>query len=58
MSTDIKLSKSELSKIIKSGGFLGDLLGRLAGPLIKVAAPLAKKYSGTVSFYGIISCNR
>ena len=28
--------------MIQSGGFLGNLLGRLAGPLIKVAMPLAK----------------
>ena len=42
-STDIKLSKSQMSKIIQSGGFLGSLLSRLAGPLMKVAVPLAKK---------------
>ena len=41
-STDIKLSKTQLSKIIQSGGFLGSLLGKLAGPLMKVAMPLAK----------------
>ena len=41
-STDIKLSKTQLSKMIQSGGFLGNLLGKLAGPLIKVAMPLAK----------------
>ena len=41
-STDIKLSKTQLSKIIQSGGFLGKLLGKLAGPLMKVAMPLAK----------------
>ena len=41
-STDIKLSKTQLSKIIQSGGFLGNLLGQLAGPLMKVAMPLAK----------------
>ena len=41
-SIDIKLSKTELSKIIQSGGFLGNLLGKLAGPLMKVAMPLAK----------------
>ena len=41
-STDIKLSKSQLSKMIQSGGFLGKLLGKLAGPLMKVAMPLAK----------------
>ena len=42
MSTDIKLSKTQISKIIQSGGFLGSLLSKLAGPLMKVAAPLAK----------------
>ena len=40
-SIDIKLSKTQLSKMIKSGGFLGNLLGKLAGPLMKVAVPLA-----------------
>ena len=42
-STDIKLSKTQLSKIIQSGGFLGNLLSKLAGPLRKVAL-LAKMY--------------
>ena len=41
-STDIKLSKTHLSKMIQSGGFLGNLLGKLAGPLMKVAMLLAK----------------
>ena len=41
-STDIKLSKTQLSKMIRSGGFLGNLLGKLAGPLMKAAMPLAK----------------
>ena len=41
-SLDIKLSKIQLSKMIQSGGFLGNLLGKLAGPLMKVAMPLAK----------------
>ena len=40
--TDIKLSKTQLSKMIQSGGFLGNLLGKLAGPLMKVAMRLAK----------------
>ena len=44
MSTDIKLSKSQISKIIQSGGFLGSLLGKIAVPLMKVAVPLAKKF--------------
>ena len=42
MSTNIKLSKAQISKIIKSGGFLGSLLSKLGGPLMKVAIPLAK----------------
>ena len=42
MSTDLKLSKAQISKIIQSGGFLGSLLSKLAGPLMKVAVPLAK----------------
>ena len=41
-STDVKLSKTQLSEVIQSGGFLGNLLGKLAGPLMKVAMPLAK----------------
>ena len=42
MSTDLKLSKAQISKIIQSGGLLGSLLSKLAGPLIKVAIPSAK----------------
>ena len=42
MSTDLKLSRAEISKIIQSGGFLGPLLSKLADPLMKVAIPLAK----------------
>ena len=42
MSTDLKLSKAQISKIIQSGGFLGSLLGKLPGPLMKVAIHLAK----------------
>ena len=42
MSTDIKLSKAQITKIIQSGGFLGSLLSKLAGPLMKIAVPLAK----------------
>ena len=40
--TDIKLSKAQIKKIIQSGGFLGKLLSKLAGPLMKVALRLAK----------------
>ena len=42
MSTDLKLSKAHISKIIQSGGCLGPLLSKLAGPLMKVVIPLAK----------------
>ena len=42
MSTDLKLPKAQISNIIQSGGFLGSLLSKLAGPLMKVAIPLAK----------------
>ena len=42
MSTNLKLSRAQISKIIQSGGFLGSLLSKLAGPLMKVAIPLAK----------------
>ena len=36
LSTDIKFSKAQLSKMIQSGGFLGKLLG----PLLKTGLPL------------------
>ena len=42
MLTDLKLSKAQIFKTIQSGGFLGSLLSKLAGPLMKVAIPLAK----------------
>ena len=38
MSTDLKLSKAQISKIIQSGEFVG----RLLGPLIKTGLPLIK----------------
>ena len=39
MSTDLKLSKAQINKIIQSRGFLGSLLSKLAGLLMKVAIP-------------------
>ena len=39
---DIKLSKAQINKIIQSGGFLGSLLSKSPGPLMKIAVPLAK----------------
>ena len=38
----MKLPKTQMSKIIQSGGFLDSLLSKLAGPLMKLAVPLAK----------------
>ena len=32
LSTDIKLSKAQIKNLIQSGGFLGKLLSKLAGP--------------------------
>ena len=42
ISTDIKLSKAQITKIVQSGGFWGSLLSKLAGPSMKVGVPLAK----------------
>ena len=41
MSTDIKLSKAQISKMIQSGLLLGSLLSKIAGLLMKVAVPIA-----------------
>ena len=40
--TGIKLSEAQIKNLIQSGGFLGKLLSKLAGPLMEVALPLAK----------------
>ena len=49
MSTDLKLSKAQINKIIQSGGFLSKLFGPLLKtglPLIKnVIKPLAKSFN-------------
>ena len=42
LSTDIKLSNAQIKKNNTIGGFLGKLLSKLAGPLMKVAMSLAK----------------
>ena len=42
LTTGIKLSKAQIKKLIQPGGFLGKLLSKLTGPLMKVALPLAK----------------
>ena len=40
LSTDIKLSKGQISEMIQSGGFLGKLLG----PLLKTGLPWMKNF--------------
>ena len=54
-SIDIKLSKTQLSNMIQSGGFLGNLLGKLAGPLMNVAMPLAKNVSAPLGLSATMS---
>ena len=55
MSTDIKLSRAQISKIIQSGGFLGSLLSKLTGPLMKVAVPLVKNILAPVGITAVAS---
>ena len=50
MSTDLKLSKAQISKIIQSGGFSGSLLSKLTVPLMTVAIPLAKNTLAPLGF--------
>ena len=42
MSADIKLFKTQISKIIYSGDFSGALLSKIVSPLMKVEVPFAK----------------
>ena len=44
-SADIKLSKTQLSKMAQLGG----LLGKLLGPLLKTGLPLIKKCNKTIN---------
>ena len=55
MSTDLTLSKVQISKMIQSGGFLGSLLSKLADPLMKVAIPLAKNALAPLGITAAIS---
>ena len=48
MSTNLKPSKAQISKIIQSGGFLRSFLSKLAGPLMKIAVLLAKDILATL----------
>ena len=53
MSTDIKLSKAQISKIIKSGGFLGKILG----PLLKTGLPLLKSVKKPLGLLGLTAAS-
>ena len=55
MSTDLKLSKAQISEIIQSGGFLGSLLSKIAGPLMKVAIPFGKNVLAPLGITGAAS---
>ena len=57
LATDIKLSKAQIKKLIQSGGFLGKLLSKLAGPLMKVAMPLAKNVLALLDLTAAMSAN-
>ena len=48
MSTDLKLAKTQISKITQYGRFSGSLLSKWAGPLMKVATPLAKNVLASI----------
>ena len=48
MSSDIKLSKAQIKKIIMSGGILGALLSKFAGPLMIIAKELVTKVLPTL----------
>ena len=58
MSTELKRPKVQISKIIQSGGFLGSLLSKIAGPLMKVAIPLTKKYFSSLRNNSGCFCDR
>ena len=55
LATDMKLSKAQIKKLIQSGGSLGKLLSKLAGPLMKVAMPLAKNVLAPLSLTAAMS---
>ena len=56
MSTYLNLKrKAQVSKIIQSGGFLGSLLSKLSGPLMKVAIPLPKNVLAPLGITAVAS---
>ena len=55
MSSDIKLSKAQIEKIIVSGGNLGGILSKFAGPLMKTAKTLVTKVLPTLRLAAAMS---
>ena len=55
ISTDLTISKAQISKIVQSVGFLGSLLSKLAGSLMKVAAALAKNILTSLGLTAAVS---
>ena len=55
MSTDLTLSKAQISKIIQSGGFLGLFLSKLADPLMRVAIPIVKNVLAPLGITAAVS---
>ena len=53
MSTDIRLSKAQISKIIQSGGFLGKILGQL----LKTRLPLLKLIIKPLGLLGLTAAS-
>ena len=49
MSTNLKLSKAQISKIIQSGGFLGGFLSKIAGPIVITLAKYVLAPLGTTA---------
>ena len=55
MSTDIKLSKPQINKLVKEGGASGSILARFLPKLIKPAISLGKKILATLGLGPAIS---
>ena len=55
MSTDTKLSKTQIAKVIPSGRFLGSLLSKISGPLMKAVVPIAKNVSAALVMTAVAS---
>ena len=55
LSTDIKLSKAQIKKILTEGGNLGALLSKFADPLMKIAKTLVPKVPTTLGLSAAVS---